>query len=65
MIKSYQEKIQFNIYGKDSLDRESSIKEIEECEKMLGLLLPTSLKELYEVFGKEKKILNACNFFSR
>lgn len=37
--------------------------EIEECEKRLGLSIPISLKELYEVFGKDKKILNACNSF--
>ncbi|WPC39582.1 hypothetical protein [Clostridium sp. JS66] len=63
MIKNYLEKIQFNIYGQDSVYNGSSIKEIEECEKRLGLLIPIPLKELYEVFGKDKKILNACNSF--
>ncbi len=63
MIKNYLKKIQSNIYGQDSGGNGSSIKEIEEWEKKLGLSLPIPLKELYEVFGKDKKILNAHNSF--
>lgn len=63
MIKSYLEKIQFNIYGKDSLDKGSSIKEIEECEKRLSVSLPTPLSELYEVLGSDQNVLNIYNSF--
>ncbi|GCD10050.1 hypothetical protein [Clostridium tagluense] len=59
MIKNYLEKIQSNIYGQDSVGNGSSIKEIEECEKRLGLSLPIPVKELYEVFGKRKKMTAA------
>jgi hypothetical protein len=63
MIKNYLEKIRFNIYGQDSVSKGSSIKEIEECEKRLGLTLPISLRELYEIFGNDKEILNAFYIF--
>ncbi|NMM62435.1 SMI1/KNR4 family protein [Clostridium sp. P21] len=63
MIKNYLEKIQSNVYEQDLICNGSSIKEIEQCEKRLGLSLPIPLKELYEVFGKDKKILNTCNSF--
>lgn len=63
MIKNYLEKIHSNLYGKDLVSNGSSIKEIEECEKRLGVSLPIPLKELYEVFGEDGDILNACNSF--
>lgn len=63
MIKNYLEKIHSNIYGKDLVSNGSSIKEIEEREKRLGVSLPIPLKELYEVFGEDENILNDCNSF--
>lgn len=64
MIKSYLEKIRNNIYGQDIISKGCSSKQIEVCEEKLGLSLPTSLKEMYEIFGNDKEILNAYNSFS-
>lgn len=63
MIKNYLKKIYSSIYRKGLVGNGSSIKEIEEHEKRLGVSLPTPLKELYEVFGEDVNILNACNSF--
>ncbi|MCB2362152.1 SMI1/KNR4 family protein [Clostridium estertheticum] len=63
MIKNYFEKIGSNIYGQELPNKGATIKQIEMCEKRLGLSLPVPLKEMYEVFGNDKEIFNAYHSF--